>query len=53
LGQQGAAGLASRKRERPSNRKLPAAVRDQALTLVRERDADFGPTLAGEKFSRS
>jgi hypothetical protein len=49
LGQQGAAGLASRKRGRPSNRKLPACVRDEALALVRERYADFGPTFAGEK----
>jgi hypothetical protein len=49
LGQQGAAGLVSRKRGWPSNRRLPAAVRDEALALVRERYADFGPTLAGEK----
>jgi len=51
LGQQGAAGLVSRKRGRPSNRKLPAAVRDQALALVRARYADFGPTLAAEKLA--
>jgi hypothetical protein len=49
LGQQGAAGLVSRKRGRPSNRKLPAAVLDEALALVRARYADFGPTLAAEK----
>jgi transposase len=51
LGQQGAAGLVSRKRGRPSNRKLPGSVRDQALALVRERYADFGPTLACEKLT--
>jgi len=51
LDQQGAAGLVSRKRGRPSNRKLPAAVRDEALALVRERYADFGPTLAVEKLA--
>jgi hypothetical protein len=51
LAQQGAAGLASGKRGRPSNRQLPAAVRDGALTLVRSRYADFGPTLAGEKLA--
>lgn len=49
LGQQGADGLVSRKRGRPSNRKLPAAVRDESLALVRTRYADFGPTLAAEK----
>lgn len=51
LGAQGANGLVSRKRGRPSNRKLPAAVRDEALALVRTRYADFGPTLAGEKLA--
>jgi hypothetical protein len=51
LGQQGAAGLVSRKRGRPSNRRLPGSVRDQALALVREHYADFGPTLAGEKLA--
>jgi transposase len=47
----GAAGLVSRKRGRPSNRKLPAAVRAHALELVRARYADFGPTLACEKLA--
>jgi hypothetical protein len=51
LGEQGAGGLVSRKRGRPSNRKLPVAVRDEALALVRARYADFGPTLAGEKLA--
>ena len=46
---EGAAGLASRRRGRPSNRRLPAAVREAALAAVRERYADFGPTLAAEK----
>ena len=49
LSQHGAAGLVSRKRGRPSNRTLPASVREHALRLVRARDADFGPTLAREK----
>ena len=44
----GAAGLASRKRGVPSNQKLPAALRTEALALVGERYADFGPTLAAE-----
>jgi transposase len=51
LRSEGAAGLASRKRGRPSNRKLPEAVREQALGLVRARYADFGPTLACEKLT--
>src|SRR3954470_11365270 len=46
---EGASGLASRRRGRPSNRRLPAAVREAALAAVRERYADFGPTLAAEK----
>ena len=51
LDQQGAGGLASRKRGKSSNRKLPADAREAALALVRERYADFGPTLAGEKLA--
>src|SRR3954468_16031201 len=46
---EGAFGLASRRRGRPSNRRLPASVREAALAVVRERYADFGPTLAAEK----
>ena len=51
LRQQGASGLVSRKRGRPSNRKLPAAVREHALALVRTHYADFGPTFACEKLA--
>lgn len=47
----GASGLVSRKRGRPSNRKLPEAIREHALDLVRARYADFGPTLACEKLA--
>ncbi len=45
----GRQGLVSKKRGRPSNRKLPAALRERALALVQSRYADFGPTLAAEK----
>jgi len=45
----GADGLISRKRGRPSNRKTSDDVRLTAMALVRERYADFGPTLAAEK----
>src|SRR5206468_6764710 len=48
---EGAAGLASRRRGRPSNRRLPTSVREAALTVVRERYADFGPTLAAEELA--
>jgi len=45
----GPPGLVSRKRGKPSNRRLAEAVQVRALDLVRERYADFGPTLAREK----
>ena len=48
---EGASGLASRRRGRPSNRRLPTSVREAALAVVRERYADFGPTLAAEKLA--
>ena len=46
---EGAASLASKRRGRPSNNKLPAAVRDLTMALVKAHYADFGPTLATEK----
>jgi transposase len=48
LRDQGALGLVSRKRGRPSNRRIDQAERDAVLSCVRERYADFGPTLAAE-----
>jgi hypothetical protein len=48
---QGAEGLVSRKRGTPSNRLMPAELRDIALKLVRGQYADFGPTLAHEKLT--
>jgi hypothetical protein len=47
----GAASLASRRRGRPSGRRLADATREQALALVRERYADFGPTFAHQKLT--
>ena len=47
----GAAGLISKRRGRPSNRRLPPEYRELAMALVRERYADFGPTLAAEKLT--
>ncbi|HVW52228.1 MAG TPA: ISNCY family transposase [Trinickia sp.] len=45
----GPAGLVSGKRGKPSNRELPIDLRARAIALIRERYADFGPTLACEK----
>ena len=45
----GAVGLVSKKRGRPSARRSPEALRLDVLRVVRERYADFGPTLAQEK----
>jgi len=42
-------GLISRKRGQPSNRALGMVFRETVLAIVRERYADFGPTLAAEK----
>jgi Homeodomain-like domain len=47
----GAEGLVSRRRGRPSNRRYPDEVREAALAAIRERYADFGPTLAAEKLA--
>src|SRR5216684_1784719 len=44
-------GLISQKRGRPSNRALGTVFRETVLSIVRERYADFGPTLAAEKLS--
>ena len=46
---EGAAGLISKRRGRPSNRRKPEEVRTTALAIIRERYWDFGPTLAAEK----
>src|SRR3712207_5536124 len=40
----GPAAIADRRRGKPSNNRLPAVLRDQAVALVREHYADFGPT---------
>ena len=45
----GADGLISKRRGRPSNRKTPEEVHRAAMAIVRQRYADFGPTLAAEK----
>jgi len=47
--QQGAAGLASRQRGRPSHNRLSEEVKKRALTLLKTKYQGFGPTLAHEK----
>jgi hypothetical protein len=46
---QGPSGLVSRRRGRPSNRKLPQALKDRVVDLVHTLYPGFGPTLANEK----
>jgi hypothetical protein len=45
-------GLVHRLRGRPSNRHSDLAMRDQVLSLYRERYYDFGPKLATEYLAR-
>jgi Helix-turn-helix domain len=47
----GPAALVSRRRGRQSNRSYPADIRAAAIAIIRERYADFGPTLAAEKLA--
>jgi hypothetical protein len=50
-GRDGPRGLASKHRGRRSNRRLPSALRREALATVRSRYEGFGPTLAHEKLT--
>ncbi|CUX71138.1 MULTISPECIES: ISNCY family transposase [Agrobacterium] len=47
----GAASIRHKAIGRPSNNRINDGIRDYAVTLVRERYADFGPTLAAEKLA--
>jgi hypothetical protein len=47
----GAASIRHKAIDRPSNNRISDGVREYAVTLVRERYADFGPTLAAEKLA--
>lgn len=49
--ERGVGSLVSSRRGRPSNNRLPGVVRELAVALVKERYADFGPTLACEKLA--
>lgn len=52
LRQAGPQGLISRRRGRPSNRRVPHDERERVVALVRKRYADFGPQLACEHLQR-
>ncbi|WP_114195062.1 ISNCY family transposase [Edaphovirga cremea] len=45
----GAAGLVNLRRGKPGTHRLDDSLRLNALTLLREKYADFGPSLAAEK----
>jgi len=51
LKQNGATSVVSKHRGKPGNNRRPPEVRDLAVSLVRERYGDFGPTLAAEKLA--
>jgi transposase len=53
LREHGPEGLVSRRRSKPSNNQLDAVTADRALSIIRDRYADFGPTLACEKLYES
>ena len=46
---EGALGQVSRKRGQAGNHQLAPQLANSVLTIIRERYADFGPTLACEK----
>ena len=47
----GAIALRHKARGRPSNNRTTEGLRDLTLSILRERYADFGPTLAAEKLA--
>nr|WP_268249075.1 ISNCY family transposase [Parvularcula lutaonensis] len=48
MAEEGPSGLAHKLRGRSSNRKISPRVQEWALGLIREKYADYGPTLAAE-----
>lgn len=47
----GPLSLVNRRRGQPGTRQLMPGLAERALGIIRERYADFGPTLAWEKLS--
>lgn len=52
LRKEGDGGILHRLRGRASKRKIPRAVREKAVKLVKREYADFGPTLAAEYLAK-
>ena len=46
---EGDKGIIHKSRGKPSNRRIPAKIRDRVIKLYRTQYQDFGPTLASEK----
>jgi transposase len=51
--QDGAAGLVSKRRGRPSPRRIPEQEKARFLAIVESQYADFGPTLAAEYLAQA
>lgn len=51
FGADGAAAIRHQARGRASNNRIDPSIREAAMSLVRDRYADFGPTLAAEKLA--
>ena len=49
----GAAAIRHKARGRTSNNRIDPAIQDYAVSLVKERYVDFGPTFAAEKLAES
>jgi len=47
--EKGSVGLQNKSRGKPSNNRLPAKTRQEAINLLHSHYADFGPTFAHEK----
>ena len=47
----GPLGMANRRRGKPSNNQLPDGLAQYALSIIRDRYTDFGPTLACDKLA--
>ncbi len=52
LRRDGPSALSSKRRGRPSNRRVDPALIERARSLYREHYADFGPTFAAEKLAQ-
>ena len=52
IGGRGDGGIVHGLRGQPSNRKLAASLEQKILARVRQRYADFGPTLAAEHLAQ-